>query len=305
MMMMMDGERLKALLAGAERQVLLCAPFIKAKVLQTLLSVVAPGVDVRIVTRWRPEEVATGVSDLEVFEVAGERLRTELLLLDDLHAKLYIADDKCLLGSANLTASALGWAEPGNVELLVPTPATDTDVAVLLKRLDAAEAATFTKRTEVAEAAAALAAPKLGEGKDVAEWSDGRALDWLPRCAAPDKLYDMYGDRNTVAVAEETRDDGLADLRDLKIPPGLTRDAFVEAVRDAVGRIPSMERILSEVPRGVTDSRGVALVEESRPGLPGVDAAKQWEILRDWISVFFAHEFEVAPESFVTRLKAP
>ena len=136
--MMVDGERLKALLAGAKQRVLLCAPFIKAKVLRTLLGVVAKGVDVRIVTRWRAEEVATGVSDLEVFEVAGERLRTELLLLDDLHAKLYVADDKCLLGSANLTASALGWAEPGNIELLVPVSATDTDVSVLLKRLEAA-----------------------------------------------------------------------------------------------------------------------------------------------------------------------
>ena len=303
--MMIDGERLKALLAGAEWRVLLCAPFIKAKVLKTLLSVVAESVEVRIVTRWRPEDVATGVSDLEVFEIAGERLRTELALLDDLHAKLYVADDKCLLGSANLTARALGWAEPGNVELLAPATAADPDVVVLLERLEAAEPATFARRSEVAAAAEKLALPKLGESTDVAEWSGGRSLDWLPRCAAPDKLYDMYRDRNTTAVAEETRDDGLADLRDFKIRPGLTRDAFIEAVRDAVQRIPSMSRILSEVPRGVTDSRGIAFVEESRPGLPNVDAAKQWGILRDWIGVFFAHEFEVAPESFVTRLKAP
>lgn len=302
--MMVDGERLKTLLAGAERRVLLCAPFIKAKVLKTLLSVVAEGVEVRIVTRWRPEDVATGVSDLEVFEIANGRLRTELALLDDLHAKLYVADDECLLGSANLTARALGWAEPGNVELLAPAMVTDPDVAVLLGRLEAAELATFARRSEVAAAAAELGLPKLGDGTDVAEWSDAK-LDWLPRCAAPDKLYDMYRDRNTTVVAEETRDDGLADLRDFKIRPGLTRDAFIEAVRDVVQHVPSMARILNEVPRGVTDSRGIAFVKESRPGLPDVDAAKQWGILRDWIGVFFAHEFEVAPESFVTRLKAP
>ena len=303
--MMVDGERLKTLLAGAERRVLLCAPFIKAKVLKTLLSVVAEGVEVRIVTRWRPEDVATGVSDLEVFEIANGRLRTELALLDDLHAKLYVADDECLLGSANLTARALGWAEPGNVELLAPARVTDLDVAVLLGRLEAAELATFARRSEVAAAAAELGLPKLGDGTDVAEWSGARLFGWLPRCAAPDKLYDMYRDRSTTVVAEETRDDGLADLRDFKIRPGLTRDAFIEAVRDAVQRVPSMSRILSEVPRGVTDSRGIAFVEELRPGLSGVDAAKQWGILRDWIGVFFAHEFEVAPESFVTRLKAP
>ena len=99
--------------------------------------------------------------------------------------------------------------------------------------------------------------------------------------------------------------DGVPPLLAVAQRRGASVDAFIEAVRDAVQRVPSMSRILSEVPRGVTDSRGIAFVEELRPGLPGVDAAKQWGILRDWIGVFFAHEFEVAPESFVTRLKAP
>ena len=58
--MMVEGERLKELLAGARTRVLLCAPFIKAKILETLLSVVRPEVRVRIVTRWRAEEVAAG-----------------------------------------------------------------------------------------------------------------------------------------------------------------------------------------------------------------------------------------------------
>ena len=97
---MVEGERLKALLAPAQRRVVLCAPFMQARVVETLLSVVADDVMVRIVTRWRAVEVATGVSDLGVFEVANRRPRTELLLLNDLHAKLFVADERCLVGSS-------------------------------------------------------------------------------------------------------------------------------------------------------------------------------------------------------------
>ena len=32
-------------------------------------------------------------------------------------------------------------------------------------------------------------------------------------------------------------------------------------------------------------------------------ATHQWRIIRDWIAVFFEDQFEVAPESFVTRLR--
>ena len=303
--MMVDGERLKALLVGAEERVLLCAPFVKAKVLKVLLSVVGDDIGVRIVTRWRAEDVAAGVSDLEVFEIARERLRTELVLLEDLHAKLYVADQECLVGSANLTARALGWAECSNVELLVPARVTDPDVAFLMRQLGGAELATFRVRSEVAAAAAALGMRRTGEGMDVAEGGSAGSWGWLPRCAAPERLYDIYQDRSTAAVAEGTRDDGLADLRDLGINSGLTRDAFIQAVAGAVERIPSMARILSEVPHGVRDSRGVALVGELRPSVSDSDAGEHWRIVRDWIGVFFGNRFEVAPESFVTRLKAP
>ena len=109
--MISDGERLKSFLGKAKIRVMLCAPFIKEKVLQTILEVVPEPVPVQIVTRWRAKEVAAGISDLEVFHIAKERSNTTLALLDDLHAKLYLADEQCLVGSANLTGRGLGWAK--------------------------------------------------------------------------------------------------------------------------------------------------------------------------------------------------
>ena len=302
--MVVDGERLKELLAGAKHRVILCAPFIKAKVLETLFSAVADTVHVRIVTRWRSEEIAAGVSDLEVFEVVRERLHTELALLDDLHAKLYVSDDVCLLGSANLTATALGWSDRSNVELLVPARVSDADVARLMERLKLATDATFKMRSEMAEAVARLDIPTLPDGKEMEDEGRRRTDGWLPRCAAPDKLFEIYDNPSTEIVVEGTRDDGLADLRDLSIHPNLARASFAGAVRTALQQMPDVARILAELPRGVSDLRGAELVLVVRPHMLQSDASEQWRIVRDWIAAFFGDQFEVAPESFVTRLKS-
>ena len=67
--------------------------------------------------------------------------------------------------------------------------------------------------------------------------------------------------------------------------------------------MPAFGRIIEEVPQGLPDARGVMRVKESRPDLERQDVERQWRIVRDWIRVFFADRFEVAPESFVTRMK--
>ena len=301
--MLVDGERLKALLQDAENRVLLCSPFIKARVLETLFSVTQASVQIRIVTRWRPVEVAAGVSDLEVFEIARERPNTELALLHDLHAKLYLADDRCLIGSANLTATALGWSQRSNIELLTPASPADPDIARLLHRLEAAEPATFSIRSEIAEAAAALGGPTLDEGEDIAGEDQTHLRPWLPRCAAPDRLFEVYQNPKTTAVVEGTKADAAADLRDMSIAKGLSPEDFRTAVKETLRLMPAFLRIIEHVPQGITDAGGIALVESALPELEQQDARVQWRILRDWIEVFFSDEFEVAPESFVTRLR--
>ena len=300
--MIADGERLKALLARAEDTVLLCAPFIKAEVLQTVLSIVPASVSARIVTRWRPLEIALGVSDLEVFDIVAERPHAELRLLDDLHAKLYRADDQCLVGSANLTATALGWSARSNIELLVPARSNDPDVALLLDRIERAERATSKIREEIFAIVNSLEVTRLEEGQNMTGESDSRRLAWLPRCAAPDKLYEMYRNANTTVVVEGTKEEGLADLRDLYIPNGLSQTDFDETVQNALLLMPAFAAIIEKIPQGVTDAIGVAHVKDARPDLAASDAQAQWRIVRDWIGAFFP-DFEVAPESFITRLK--
>ena len=301
--MISDGERLKALLERASSKVVLCAPFIKGKVLQTILAVISESVSVQIVTRWRSKEVAAGISDLEVFHIAKERPNTELALLNDLHAKLYLADEQCLVGSANLTASALGWAKRSNIELLIQAKPTDIYVDFLLRQLKTAVPATIEKLSEIEAASAVLKSIVLDEGQDMTGDIGFRKLAWLPRCAAPDKLWEIYNDPLTTVVVENTKKDGCSDLRDLQIHHGLSKIKFEAAVQNSLLLMPSFRQIIDEVPQGIKDSRGKALIAKIRPKFEEQNLQKQWYIVRAWIGYFFVDKFEVAPESFITRLK--
>lgn len=301
--MITDGERLKALMQSARSHVLLCAPFIKAPVLKSMFYAIREDVSVRIVTRWRAAEVAVGVSDLDVFELTNERSKTELALLDDLHAKLYLADGTGLAGSANLTAAALGWSETSNIELLFSVNFSDPEVARLMHRLRHATPATFAMRSAIEAEAAMLESARLDEGEDIPEAFEGTCKHaWLPSCAAPDKLWAIYKDPSTTAVVQDTRQDGLADLRDLHIPADLSHTEFVATICETLNLMPAFQQIIEHIPQGLRDPAGVALISEVRPDLDGATAALQWRIVRDWIFSFF-EDYEVAPESFVVRLR--
>lgn len=303
--MVVDGERLKALLSRAQSEVVLCAPFIKVAVLETLLECIREDVAVRIYTRWRASEVAAGVSDLAVFELANERSGVRLFILDPLHGKLYTADRECMLGSANLTGSALGWSRNSNIELMVPISIEAPEVRAFMKRLDEAAPASYALRMQIEEAAKALVGQALEEGQalddtDVQE----RRGQWLPRCAAPEKLYAIFCDEKTDVVVTDTLRDGLQDLRDLSLPAGLSSAEFELEIRSALLSMPSFGEILARIPSRITDADGRNLVLQCKPHLDGNDAAYLWQIVRGWISVFFGSQYEVAPESYVVRLRS-
>lgn len=302
--MILHGERLKELVATAQNEVTLCAPFIKEQALQIILSAIRPSVYVRVVTRWRPEEVAAGVSDLEVFELVGDRGHAKLELLDELHAKIFIADERCLIGSANITATALGWSKKPNVEFLTELAIGNNDVQSLLKRLSAAQSATFQIKSEIEKKANELSIPKaFDEARLTKEEMNAAANPWLPKCAAPEHLYEIYLNENSNVVVAGTREDALEDLRDLGPSSNLSEDDFTNFVAVSLAEFPAVARFLERVSGKLTDHDAIGIMREVRPGWEERDLVKQWEIVRDWIRIFFADQFEVAPESFVVRMK--
>lgn len=295
-----DGDRLVEHFSAATQNVLICAPFIKARVLARLLQAIPSPVPVRVVTRWLPAEIAVGVSDLEVFDVVTARDGAQLDLLDRMHAKIYVADHVALVGSANLTGAALGWSDKPNLELITTLPATDEAIRQFLDQLIEARPASIDERDRIRNLAAELDVPELNLASDAQ--TTAPSVLWLPRLAAPARLLQAYMPQTRDRLAESVLEAALSDLDALGIPAGLPESGFRQAVADAFGRMPAVQRLLAAAANDLRDADGADIIREM-PVARDLDAEQQWLIVREWMTSFLGDRYEIAPASFVVRLK--
>lgn len=278
---------------SAETQALLCAPFVKTGVLEPLLEALGAGVEVELFTRWRPDEVAAGVSDtavLPLLEARGGRT----FLCDSLHAKLFAFDDVALIGSANLTAKALGWSRSSNLELLLEVPAGTAEVAALeqeLRRISVP--ATAAIAAEVERVAALLpsfpAEPPPPETPEVAE------VLWRPRLREPRDLFVAYrGDAEQ--LSRQSLAAATADLAHLELPPGLERSSFEALVRTRLLQEPVVQRVDDLLGA----SRRFGEVRDLLAGSLDLDreeASYAWQTLMRWMLHFLPARYALSVPS--------
>ncbi|WLG22642.1 phospholipase D family protein [Pseudomonas sp. FP1154] len=287
-------------LARAKSRVVLCAPFIKVGVLNRLLSVVAPDVSVEIFTRWHAEEIAAGVSDLDVFDVTSSRPLTTLKLLDNLHAKLYFSDEALLAGSANLTATALGWCKSPNLELLTLVPSNESAV------LRCVEALAFAR---VASAAERSAMQLLVDNMPRTLLPSALPLEmelasmWIPRLAAPEKLFLAYRPSSRDRLVESVLSAADHDLSALCIAPGLSEADFKAEVAKRFSAMPAMAAVLRAASTDLSDAAGIELLGRLSP-VTEMSVELLWGVTREWLTYFLGDRYEIAPQSYVTRLRS-
>ena len=293
-----DGDHLLEHVGKAKRSVLLCAPFIKVKVLRTLFDRITQGVKIQVVTRWLPAEVAAGVSDLEVFELIAARTGASLSLLDRLHAKLYLSDEAVLVGSANLTATALGWCEQPNLEILVDVPFNHEVIVRSLRNLSAAREATEAERDRVRAEAAKLVTVSMPSGQEPDEAGMGI---WLPSLGDPLRLFAAYMPVHRDRLTAEVLGAADRDLRALEVPDGLNASSFNHFVAQAFISMPAIKPIVeAAATTDLSDSDAIMLLA----GLTTeneMSHGAQWRVVRDWMAYFLKDAYEIAPQSFITR----
>ncbi|MFH9988184.1 phospholipase D family protein [Streptomyces luteogriseus] len=276
-------QQIEQLLHGATREVLLVAPFIKKETFQAVLAAVPATVErVQCVTRWSVAEVAAGVSDPEIAELAEADGRVEISLCHNLHAKLYTADDRCLVGSANLTGKATGRVPATNIELLIEAELAHPEVRRVLDAIDlAAVPGTVELARQIREQADLVRddedAPQMlviGESETAARW--------LPETRNPERLYRVYNGRHR-NVASDVLAGVLRDLVHMDIPPGLSEQDFGAEVLSRLCSLPEV-RTLAE--------NGILNLDEAKRalmdgGLHTPDQAQRAvETIAKWLSYF-------------------
>jgi len=297
------GNQLLGLCAEARETLVLAAPFIKYPVMDRILCETAPAVEVHCFTRWRPDEIALGVSDPEIWHLLGEREGASLRLVAHIHAKYYRADGSCLVGSANLTQSALGWGGHPNLELLVPVPATELDAFeqglraestavddTIFQAINCA-AQQFSARDGLLSSEGAA---EIGQQGEEQEPAPSRAFSrWLPSLRHPETLYVAY-QGGSEKLSRAARVAAASDLSALAIPPALSGEAFGAYVGALLLQHPVVRQLdeAAATPHRFGAMRD--LLASSMPAeAPEGDPTRAWQTLMRWLLFFLPDRYSV------------
>ena len=295
------GAAVAELLGSTRRDAMVIAPFMRSAALARLLDAVPEGVSTTVVTRWRPLDILAGASDLATFDVTEAR-NIRLLLRHDLHAKLFIADERCLVGSANVTATALGWRDPSNLELLAPVGRRTAEIQIFEATLLADPIpATAAERDRMTDLVGRLQ-DRLGT-----PWQlPSRAVDdtslipmtWVPQVANPEDLYAVYrGDLETVSRA--ARPTMLNELTLIGLAPGMTKNEFHVRVANAIAQAPVVKEVLTVIDRtgSVTEAEFAGILRRLAADMPAGSVADSLIVLQRWLSHFMPENYETVQES--------
>ena len=273
------GDMLSSLCSGA-RHLVIAAPYIKADTLAKVLANVSPAASLICITRWNPHDLAVGASDTECRTIVIKR-GGSFRLHPSLHAKYYHVDNVVLVGSANLTSSAMGWSRQPNLEILC-RPGNDFDTCAFQRGL--LEGAREISDDEFARWASitkinAIANHRVTEAQSLLD-------TWHPATRDPRHLELAYrGEEDEIASFDEQRA-ARSDIQALLIPPDLTEEQvrmwasaclLAAPFTNAVIRLHEMEA--SEASRLLAETYN----------LSNTKARRDMETVQNWLS-FLAPE---------------
>ena len=269
------GNALSNLCSGA-RHLVIAAPYIKADALATVLADVSPEASLFCITRWNPQDIAVGASDTECRTIVTER-GGSFRLHPSLHAKFYQIDDAVLIGSANLTSSAMGWSPRSSLEILC-RPGDDFDALAFQQELLG-----HAREISDKEFAHWEAITQINAQSHLTINLDGQPLfdAWRPATRDPRHLELAYRGREGEIASFDERRAARRDIEALLIPPGLT-DKQVRSWASAcllaapftntVIRLQNMEA--PHVSRSLADTYDLSVTE----------ARRDMETVRSWLA---------------------
>lgn len=271
-----QGDRIRKIFSGARESVSIIAPFVKVQALRWLIEVVAPDVHVRCVTRWLPEEVAEGVSDPLIIYDLRARGNYTLTLVDNLHAKIYIADKYCLAGSVNTTYKGLGDVNDHNIEILLASSIDDPSIMDTLSEITKVEkVATIEMAEKIMMLATSLPQQDILDTTKV----------WFPLSNKPDGAFKFYSNIPEGYLSEPERL-LIADLERANIPSGLSEPEFRFEVCSLLSEIPLVDALL-DVTKDITVTQSDAHAQLNLLTNEDFSVNDLWRSLVNWVVYFF------------------
>lgn len=289
------------LCTSAKKEILLVAPFIKESVLSYLVNHIDIDVKLTCVTRWRPEEIISGVSDIEVYDLLKKIKNGNLFLYPWLHAKYYRGDGQVLVGSMNLTQRAIGFSAPTNFEILVYVDPSSSELNDFEDKL-------FYSAVEVDDylfnsMKLAIEQLKSIEFKPIIYQVNNKTESftdphrWIPWCPAPDRLYNVYANINTWQLVTSAEKDARRDLSILNMPQGLDLNSFEKFVASTLDQMPLINRIDRKSISGISDQEAETILTQRANLVHSSEV--HWRIVKSWLIHFFPERYRRRTETEV------
>ena len=268
------GDMLSNLCQGAKALVIV-APYIKANALTSVLNEISPEPSLICITRWTPHDLIAGMSDTECRTIVTER-GGSFRLHPSLHAKYYRINDVVLVGSANLTASAMGWSSQPNLEILCRA-GDDFDACAFQQTL-------FEDAREIAddEFVRWEAISKIrSQSGDAIAGKQPQLDTWRPSTRDPRHLELAYrGKEEEIASSDEQRA-ALRDIQSLMIPTGLTDEQVRTWASTCLLAAPFTNAVIRL--RGVETPSASRLLAEAY-NISATHARRDMETVQNWLA---------------------
>ena len=219
--------------------VVLAAPYLKADMLEMLLSVIPDDARLICITRWKLLDMQQGASDIDCWDIVSAR-NGVFRMHPRLHAKYYRFDGHVLVGSANLTMSGMGLIPGYNLEILTkPDAAFDAEALEqqLMQESRIVSAEEFQAWQSVVSMASTSSASSAADVLD----------DWRPRTRDPEHVWMAYNQRLDRVPSDDEQRLAKIDLAHLGLPAGLQRtdyDAWVRVRLSASVMVNDVRRVM-------------------------------------------------------------
>ena len=298
------GQKLLLAASSVAKEAVLVAPFVKADTLRRILDSIPSDVTVKVVARWIPGEILAGVCDLEIYDLILSRENAELFVHQLLHAKFYRFDELILIGSANLTGKALGWAFPPNLEILEPagdqSPRLREFETLLIESAIKVDA---LYRDEISRLVALLETQPPIDGSFFQAHVPSAPFTWRPSCRDPRRVWLVYSKTSQAQsrIVESAYNAAVEDLTALMIPDGLSNEEFRSVIAARLGSLPIMAELNARARMGLSDADAIQLIVTTYGSLASIySPEEQWEILREWLLEFFpgVYRQDTHPDAF-------
>ena len=99
-------DEFKELINGAKSRLYISSPFIKTNMANMVVDTLKKGVECRVLTKFTLHNLRYNSLDIKAVESFSNN-GFEVKSLDNLHAKIFVIDDKAIVGSSNLTNGGL------------------------------------------------------------------------------------------------------------------------------------------------------------------------------------------------------